>query len=61
MLAWESDKTGWLAANSGLTWIPGLAIGTAIVSMDILKEVLEDLLIARLLAFAEGPVHGLYR
>ena len=41
-----------------LTWVPRTAIGTEVVSGDTLHEVLEDLLVARLLAFAESAGHA---
>lgn len=39
------------------TWVSGLAIGTCVVPRDILNEVLEGLLVARLLALAEVAAH----
>lgn len=33
-----------------LTWIPSLAVGASVVARDTLDEILQDLLVARLLA-----------
>lgn len=41
-----------------LTWIPSLAVGTCIVPGYILNEILEGLLVARLLALAHGAAHA---
>lgn len=41
------------------TWVTGLAISTHIVAGDIVNEVLERLLVTRLLALVERTVHDL--
>lgn len=41
------------------TWVAGLAISTHIVAGDIVNEILERLLITRLLALVERTVHAL--
>lgn len=43
--------------GSGPTWIPRLAVCALVVTGDILHEVLESLLVASLLALAEGSGH----
>ena len=40
------------------TWISGVAVGALIVPGHVLHELLQALLVARLLAFAEWPGHG---
>lgn len=45
-------------SESRRTWVTGLAIGAEIVARDIVDEVLQDLLVARLLALVERAVHG---
>jgi hypothetical protein len=40
-----------------LTWVPRTAIGTQIVSGYALDQILEDFLVARLLAFAQRSGH----
>lgn len=41
------------------TWVTGLAISTHIVAGDIVNEILERLLVTRLLALVERTVHDL--
>lgn len=50
---------GWQERDSRRTWVASLAIGTNVVARNTVNEVLEDLLIARLLALVERTVvHG---
>lgn len=54
----QAHRGGGVEGKALLTWIPGVTVGADIVPRHVLYEVVKRLLVARLLAFAERPVHG---